>query len=95
MGKRLSSSRPRRGKVAPMPRGKREKGYTSVRARLFRLEVAVDKDERLEPEDKGKVKALIQGLVTFLLDIDRKYPIEVEKAVAKRGKGKAASSAAA
>jgi hypothetical protein len=44
--------------------------YTRERSRLSRLEMAVEKDPRLGPEQKSKAAASIRGLVQVLMDLD-------------------------
>ncbi len=44
--------------------------YTRERSRLSRLEMAVEQDPRLGPEQKSKVAVSIRNLVQVLMDLD-------------------------
>lgn len=60
--------------------------YTGDRSRLSRLEEAVEKDQRLNPDDKAETLDLIRKLLAVLMKLDRELPplMPRELATAKR-----------
>lgn len=60
--------------------------YTGDRSRLSRLEEAVEKDPRMEPEKKAEVLEHIRKLISLFLELDRRLPsaMPVELATPRR-----------
>jgi hypothetical protein len=46
--------------------------YTADRGRLTRLEEAVEKDPRVNPEEKVRLRELLQELVSLFVSIDNR-----------------------
>ena len=61
------------------------RSYTGVRSRLSRLEIAVEKDERVSPEDRANVREHIRRLVSLLMAVDAKLPLSATQRDLGRG----------
>jgi len=63
--------------------------YTGDRSKLSRLEEAVEKDPRMEPEKKAEILEHIRKLITLFLELDRKLPpvMPSELATPRRARG--------
>lgn len=70
--------------------------YTGDRSRLSRLEIAVEKDPRLNGEQRSGVTELIHKLISALMDLDSKLPpLPHGEANGKRRRRKVARAAIA
>ena len=56
--------------------------YTGDRSRLSRLEEAVEKDPRLQPEKKAEILDLIRKLLTAFMETDVSLPSVMPKELA-------------